>query len=415
MLEEQRLISEQKEAQERRRQEQIKTQNDKEEVSARRKVISEMTMQIEDATNLSASKIVEAAHGLQSKASEMRDAIDQINASSTEAAHQAKDCMTLSDQAAHVSDEVAAAIAEVTKQVTVSSTLAQDAAVEAENSSLAINELARDAESISDFVKLIEDIASQTNLLALNATIEAARAGDAGRGFAVVANEVKALAAQTSEATDHITQKVREIQNRTNSTVGNIAKVAEGIQKLSEVGAAISAAMEEQRSATQNFGGIIKGVNNTVGDVAGRIQHVAQMVSNASGFAMQVADVSDMVMTSSSTMQRDIPMILKDCMEKTEQRQFQRYKSDVDMSVKKDGETLQVKAEDISRTGIRVTGAAAEGFVPGEQLSILVPGYGSQHAQTIWGKKGLVGLKFDQPLTGEKSFEALVSSPKKRM
>ncbi|MDK9720886.1 MAG: methyl-accepting chemotaxis protein [Rhodospirillales bacterium] len=57
----------------------------------------------------------------------------------------------------------------------------------------------------------IETIARQTRMLALNATIEAARAGEMGKGFAVVANEVKALAAQTSDATQMITGTVREL------------------------------------------------------------------------------------------------------------------------------------------------------------------------------------------------------------
>ncbi len=57
-------------------------------------------------------------------------------------------------------------------------------------------------QKIGETMGLIQTIAAQTNLLALNATIEAARAGDAGKGFAIVAGEVKALAAQTSKATD---------------------------------------------------------------------------------------------------------------------------------------------------------------------------------------------------------------------
>ena len=68
----------------------------------------------------------------------------------------------------------------------------QKAVSEADRTNATVQGLFKDAASIGDVVKLINEIAGQTNLLALNATIEAARAGEAGRGFAVVAAEVKA-------------------------------------------------------------------------------------------------------------------------------------------------------------------------------------------------------------------------------
>ena len=69
-----------------------------------------------------------------------------------------------------------------------------------------ISALQEQIERVAGVSAQITAITRQTNLLALNATIEAARAGEFGKGFSVVAGEVKALAGQTSEATEKITE-----------------------------------------------------------------------------------------------------------------------------------------------------------------------------------------------------------------
>jgi methyl-accepting chemotaxis protein len=102
---------------------------------------------------------------------------------------------------------------------------------------------------ISSVVVMIKKIAKQTNLLALNATIEAARVGEAGRGFAVVANEVKALADQTSEATEDIASQVLQIESASHETIELVRRINVDIQSMNDRLRAIAESVKLQESS----------------------------------------------------------------------------------------------------------------------------------------------------------------------
>jgi methyl-accepting chemotaxis protein len=97
-----------------------------------------------------------------------------------------------------------------------------------ENASTLMNKLHAQSQNITAIVSTISSIADQTNLLALNAAIEAARAGEQGRGFAVVADEVRQLAARTSQSTNEIASVVSQNQQLTHQVSEQIQSAADG-------------------------------------------------------------------------------------------------------------------------------------------------------------------------------------------
>jgi len=154
---------------------------------------------------------------------------------------------------ASAADELSASVNEIDRQVAQSNAIATKAVNEVESTNIAVKELDEAAARIGDVVKLITDIAEQTNLLALNATIEAARAGEAGRGFAVVAGEVKALAGQTSRATEEIGAQIAGMQRATQRSIEAITGIEHTIREIGNISGAIAAAVTEQGAATQEI------------------------------------------------------------------------------------------------------------------------------------------------------------------
>ncbi|MGU3474658.1 methyl-accepting chemotaxis protein [Methylobacterium sp. D48H] len=150
-------------------------------------------------------------------------------------------------------ETIGAAVEEVGAQAEATATLAGSAAADAARTTARVQALSSAVDRIGDAVRLIAKIAAQTNLLALNATIEAARAGDAGRGFAVVASEVKALAAQTREATEIIGQHVSEIRGSTDAAVSAIAGITARVEDMSRAANAIVESVERQGATAREI------------------------------------------------------------------------------------------------------------------------------------------------------------------
>ena len=140
-----------------------------------------------------------------------------------------------------------------------------------------MQEITTSSKQIAEIVNTIEDIATQTNLLALNAAIEAARAGDAGRGFAVVAEEVKRLAAQSSDA----------VKNTTKIIDTSLRAVIHGETLAKETGEALTI--------------IVKNVDDTA-NLVNQIATDSKEQANAiEKMTSRVNKISDVVQTNSAT------------------------------------------------------------------------------------------------------------------
>ncbi|HHV12469.1 MAG TPA: methyl-accepting chemotaxis protein [Clostridiales bacterium] len=94
-----------------------------------------------------------------------------------------------------------------------------------------MRELDEKSESITQFVKIINDISAQTNLLSLNASIEAARAGAAGKGFSVVASEIGKLAEESEHAAGQIIKVVNSIRNQSTKTLDTALRAEEVVKE----------------------------------------------------------------------------------------------------------------------------------------------------------------------------------------
>jgi methyl-accepting chemotaxis protein len=231
-------------------------------------------------------QMLEASTNLAGASDDASSKVARAEAASAETSSNVRDI-------ASAAEELSASVNEIDRQVAQSNAIATKAVNEAGHTNLAVKELGEAAARIGDVVKLITDIAEQTNLLALNATIEAARAGEAGRGFAVVAGEVKALAGQTSRATEEISAQIAGMQRATTTSIAAISAIEHTIREIGNISSAIAAAVTEQGAATGEIARSVEIAAQRTVETANEVNLVGSATAETRASANAVKIVAD--------------------------------------------------------------------------------------------------------------------------
>jgi methyl-accepting chemotaxis protein len=278
----------------------------------RRSMMAALATRFETSVGTVVQAVGSAAGELRTTAQSMAATADQATRQTATVAAASEEASQSAQAVATAVEELNTSIAEIAKQVNQSAEVASAAVGQANSANSEVQSLALAAQKIGDVIKLISEIAAQTNLLALNATIEAARAGEAGRGFAVVASEVKALASQTSKATDEISAQVGAIQGATQSSVEAIQGITTTIGQVSEIASAIAAAVEQQGAATLEIARNVAEAARGTGEVSENISGVNDAARETGVAATRVVDSAAELSRSGEALKTQVDVFLRE-------------------------------------------------------------------------------------------------------
>ncbi|MCQ4161588.1 methyl-accepting chemotaxis protein [Roseomonas sp. GC11] len=254
---------------------------------AQKEALRRVAERFEQEVGGTVAAVTEAAAGMEGTARDLTGAAQRAASQAGTVSNASQEVNGNVSTLASATEELSASVAEISRRIAETAAVSQQAADQARRADETVTVLSTAATRIGDVIALIQSIAGQTNLLALNATIEAARAGEAGKGFAVVASEVKNLASQTAKATEDIADQIGRIQSSTEETVTVLRTINGSITNVSQLAAAVAAAVEEQGAATR--------------EIAASVAAAAAGTQEVSGSIVALNEISDKVGTSAGS------------------------------------------------------------------------------------------------------------------
>ncbi|AHC14220.1 methyl-accepting chemotaxis protein [Salinispira pacifica] len=226
--------------------------------------LSDLIYQVRNATENSrsaAGELSESASTVASGASEQAASLEQISSNLNEIRTRSRENTRSADKVAEASRDARQLVEQNTQM----------------NNELIRNmaELEQSASDIQSITKTIDDISFQINLLALNANVEAARAGKYGKGFSVVAEEVRNLAARSTDAV----AETRDLISRNNELTGSV------------------------KAGIENGNSVLVKVAQSTGDIHSRLDEVRRVLQNQDSQISEITDGIDQIsaVTQSNT------------------------------------------------------------------------------------------------------------------
>lgn len=172
----------------------------------------------------------------------------------------------------------------------IASSLEQSTEMDAVVSSLTakMDGLAKHSDQIARIVRVIQDISERTHVLATNASIQAAKAGEAGRGFAVVAEQVRELSNRTNTS-------VSEIDQLMHDTVTSIREAMSETERVESFTREFRKSASDSHEALHTITGDIESINEMVNLITREVTNQEQATEQVRINAESLLEFSESV------------------------------------------------------------------------------------------------------------------------
>lgn len=236
----------------------------KDEVGKLARALNNMSITLRDIVQ----SIMSGADNIASASQQLSSTSEQVSQGASEQASSVEEVSsTMEEMAANIQQNTESS--QETEKISISSFEGiKDITEKAQKSSEAAN-------TISEKIQIVNDIALQTNILALNAAVEAARAGEHGRGFAVVAAEVRKLAERSKIAADEIVELSQNSKNLSVEAGKKFGEVLPDVEKTTSLVQEISAASLEQNNGAAQINSAIQQLNSVTQQNAAASEEMA--------------------------------------------------------------------------------------------------------------------------------------------
>ena len=229
------------------------------------------------------------ARDIQGAGDEIRNASVQVAEGNADLSARTENQASSLEQTAATMEELTATVKRNAESAAQASGVVEEASQSAMRGSEAVSEVVETMRSINaaskrivDIIGVIDSIAFQTNILALNAAVEAARAGEHGRGFAVVAAEVRNLARRSADSAKEIKALIAEsVQatslgaKRVDETGRAMDDIMDSVRRVAQIFSEVNAASQEQRNGIEQVNRAVTNMDRTTQENAALVGEVA--------------------------------------------------------------------------------------------------------------------------------------------